>query len=94
MVQPETNPLDAAARTAEGSVNMYCLRKYDQGMYILGFSIWRMSFEWFTDQGEWFINIHVFRRRKTHVLSFSSGGNYFLTVTEGEHRGRSHRKEE
>ena len=52
-------------------------------MDILSFSIGCFSFDWFTDCGEWFVYIHVFRRRKTHVLRLSSVGCYFETCEEG-----------
>lgn len=66
-------------RTAEGGMNVNLLRKTDCGVDILGFAIGRLVFDWFTCDGEWFVYVHIFRRRKMHLLRLSSAGNYFET---------------
>lgn len=55
---------------------MKLMQKDEYGTWFLGFSIGRFSFDWFTDCGEWFIYIHIFRSKYTRVIRFSGAGCY------------------
>lgn len=64
---------------------MVLFNKNEYGMDIISFSIGRFSFDWFTENGEWFIYLHLFGHRKTRVVCLSNAGSYCYTSEGPKH---------
>lgn len=63
------------------------LKKNEYGIRILGLSIGRFSFDWFTELGEWFIYVYHFGRKSTRVLRLSSAGCFWERYESGRNEG-------
>lgn len=51
---------------------MKFLERYENGVYILFFRIWRFQFRWFTDCGEWFIYLRWYGKKHVRHVRISS----------------------
>ena len=59
---------------------MQILKKYQNGIYILKFKIFKFKLDWFTDCGDWFLYLYFGK----NYLRFSSAGFLKGKVKEDE----------